>query len=178
MSSLSNKTTPPKPEPQSISEKAEAIAAAWAEARLVYPLYFYLTTHFHLGVPPVNDSALPAACPANELFGRITRWLEEMDACVKTNQLRQLLHSIKEIQPDSLRALIWRLLRRPEKTPADRDNIDLLLATYFALCAPEDLYSCEITLGDVAQVLHGVLGDADSTELEWCAPLDQVLEAT
>jgi hypothetical protein len=178
MSGMSNKSAPPKTETQSISEKAEAIATAWLEARLVYPLYFYLTTHFHLGVPPVSDSALPAACPANDLFSKVTHWLDEMDACVKTNQLRQLLHSIKEIQPDSLRALIWRLLRRPEKSPTDRDNIDLLLATYFALCAPEDLYSCEITLGDVAQVLHNVLGDADSTELEWCAPLDQVLEAT
>lgn len=178
MSGMSNKSAPPKPDGHSISEKAEAIAAAWLEARLVYPLYFYLTTQFNLGVPPIYDSALPAACPANELFSKITHWLDGMDACVKTNQLRQLLHSIKEIQPDSLRALIWRLLRRPEKSPTDRDNIDLLLATYFALCAPEDLYSCEITLGDVAQVLRNVLGDADSTELEWCAPLDQVLEAT
>ncbi|HEV2289607.1 MAG TPA: hypothetical protein VGR81_11700 [Candidatus Acidoferrales bacterium] len=175
---MSNKSAPPKPDARSISEKAEAIAAAWLEARLVYPLYFYLTTHFHIGIPPANNSVLPAACPANDLFAKITQWLDEMDGCVKTNQLRQLLHSIKEIEPDSLRALIWRLLRRPEKSPTDRDNIDLLLATYFALCAPEDLYSCEITLGDVAQVLRNVLGDADSTELEWCAPLDQVLEVT
>jgi hypothetical protein len=70
-----------------------------------------------------------------------------------------------------------RLLRRPEKSPTDRDNIDLLLATYFALCAPEDLYSCEITLADVAQVLRAVIVDADPTELEWCVPLNQVLDA-
>src|SRR6185437_6890207 len=65
----------------------------------------------------------------------------------------------------------------PEKTSTDRDNIDLLLATYFALCAPEDLYSCEITLSEVAQVLRTVIVDADPTELEWCVPLNHVLDA-
>lgn len=177
MSGLTEKSALPKQPAASLGEKAEAIAAAWSEARLVYPLYYYLTTHFHLEIPPVHEPALPAACPASELFGRIMRWLDQMDTAVRTNQLRQLLHSLKEIKPESLRAVILRLLRRPEKTPTDRDNIDLLLATYFALCAPEDLYSCEITLADVAQVLRGVLPDADATELEWCVPLDQVLES-
>ena len=161
----------------SLGEKAEAIVSAWAEARLVYPLYFYLTTHFHLEIPPVHEPTLPAACPASNLFERIVQWLDEMDTRVRTNQLRQLLHSLKEIKPESLRAVIARLLRRSEKTSTDRDNIDLLLATYFALCAPEDLYSCEITLADVAQVLHSVIVDADPTELEWCVPLNQVLDA-
>ncbi len=160
-----------------VGEKAEAIAAAWAEAREVYPLYSYLAMQFHLGVPPVLESLLTVACPAPDVFEKVVRWLDKMDPQIRTNQLRQLLHSMREIRPECLRALILRLLRRTEKSSTDRDNIDLLLATYFALCAPEDLYSCEITLADVAQVLHGVLEDADATELEWCEPLDQVLEA-
>lgn len=176
MSKLAGKSVPQE-QPGSLSEKAEAIAGAWAEARLVYPLYFYLATHFNLAVPPVHDPTLPAACPATNLFEQVMRWLDEMDTQIRTNQLRQLLHSLKDVRPEYLRGLILRLLRHSEKTATDRDNIDLLLATYFALCAPEDLYSCEITLADVAQVLQGVLADADSTELEWCGPLDQVLEA-
>lgn len=175
MSKLAGKSVPPSP--VSLSQKAAAIAEAWAEARLVYPLYFYLATHFNLAIPPVHDPTLPPACPATNLFEQVTQWLDEMDAQIRTNQLRQLLHSLKDVKPESLRALILRLLRHPEKTPTDRDNIDLLLATYFALCAPEDLYSCEITLADVAQVLQSVLADADPTELEWCGPLDQVLDA-
>src|SRR5487761_788227 len=177
MSSLTEKSVPAKQSAQSLGERADAIAAAWADARLVYPLYFYLTTHFHLEIPPVHEPSLPVACPASDLFDRIIQWLHQMDVRIRTNQLRQLLHSLKEIKPESLRAIILRLLRRPEKTSTDRDNIDLLLATYFALCAPEDLYSCEITLADVAQVLRTVVADADSTELEWCVPLDQILEA-
>ena len=177
MSKLAGKSLPTEQAGLTVGEKAEAIAAAWSEARLVYPLYFYLATHFHLSVPPVHDDTLPAACPATDLFEKAIRWLDEMDTKIRTNQLRQLLHSLKDVRPECLRALILRLLRHSEKTPSDRDNIDLLLATYFALCAPEDLYSCEITLGDVAQVLQSVLVDADSTELEWCMPLDQVLDA-
>lgn len=177
MTKLAGKSTPPEQVPPSLSETAEAIAGAWAEARLVYPLYFYLATHFHLAIPPVHDAALPAACPATDLFELVIRWLDEMDAQIRTNQLRQLLHSLKDVRPESLRALILRLLRHSEKSSTDRDNIDLLLATYFALCAPEDLYSCEITLADVAQVLQSVLADADPTELEWCGPLNQVLDA-
>jgi hypothetical protein len=177
MSKLAGKTTAHEPSHISLSEKAEAIAAAWAEARQVYPLYSYLATHFHLAVPPVHENSLSAACPASDVFEKVILWLDQMDSLIRTNQLRQLLHSIKDLKPESLRALILRLLRRTEKTPTDRDNVDLLLATYFALCAPEDLYSCEITLGDVAQVLQGVLIDADATELEWCEPLNQVLDA-
>jgi len=177
MSGLEEKTALVKQPLPSLGEKAESISSAWAEARLVYPLYFYLTTHFHQEIPPVHEPTLPATCPASDLFECILRWLDEMDTRVRTNQLRQLLHSLKEIKPESLRAVIARLLRRSEKTSADRDNIDLLLATYFALCAPEDLYSCEITLADVAQVLRSVLVDADPTELEWCVPLNQVLDA-
>ncbi len=176
MSKMIGKPPAEKPARGPVMEKAEEIAAAWAEAREVYPVYSYLAIQFHFGVPPVLDSALSVACPASDVFAKVTGWLDKMDSQIRTNQLRQLLHSMREVRPECLRALILRLLRRTEKTSTDRDNIDLLLATYFALCAPEDLYSCEITLADVAQVLHGVLEDADATELEWCEPLNQVLD--
>ena len=177
MTKLAGKSVPSGQPAPSLSQQAEAIAGAWAEARLVYPLYFYLATHFHLTIPPVQEASLSAACPATSLFEKVIHWLDEMDAQIRTNQLRQLLHSLKDVKPESLRALILRLLRHTEKSATDRDNIDLLLATYFALCAPEDLYACEITLADVAQVLQNVLADADPTELEWCGPLNQVLDA-
>lgn len=176
MSKLTGKPPVEKPARGPVMEKAEAIAAAWAEAREVYPLYSYLAIQFHFGVPPVLDSAISVACPASDVFAKVTDWLDKMDPQIRTNQLRQLLHSMREVRPECLRALLLRLLRRTEKTPTDRDNVDLLLATYFALCAPEDLYSCEITLADVAQVMHGVIEDADATELEWCEPLNQVLD--
>ncbi|HEV2297784.1 MAG TPA: hypothetical protein VGR72_04625 [Candidatus Acidoferrales bacterium] len=174
MSSLKEK--PPTQDKPGISTKEQA--ALWAEARLVYPLYFFLATHFKLETPLTSQAELPVACPTADVFNCVMRWLDSIDTKIRANQLRQLLHSVKDIQPENLRAVILRLLHRPVKTSTDRDNIDLLLATYFALCAPEDLYACEATLADVAHVLSGVLPDADGTPLEWCASLDQILETT
>lgn len=162
--------------PSAIQPKEQAIA--WEDARSVYPLYFFLATHFKLETPLTRQAELPIACPTPDVLDCVLRWLDVMDGRIRANQLRQLLHSVKDIKPENLRAVILRLLRRPIKTSTDRDNIDLLLATYFALCAPEDLYACEATPVDVAHVLNSVLPDADATPLEWCASLDQILEAT
>src|SRR6185437_15610971 len=77
---------------------------------------------------------------------------------------------------ESLRALIHRQLRKVNKSDTDRDKIDLLLVQYFVLCASADLVHNEVTLRDVARLLQPVLGDADVTPLEWCEPLEQILE--
>ncbi|MGH9738104.1 MAG: hypothetical protein ACRD4X_05900, partial [Candidatus Acidiferrales bacterium] len=77
---------------------------------------------------------------------------------------------------EGLRSLVHRQLRKPHKTSADRDKIDLLLVQYFAMRATEDLLHKEITLADVAQTLQPVLSEADATPLEWCEPLEKILE--
>src|SRR5579864_3072728 len=178
MSSLKENSAVPKNSAVLPGEKTAEFTAAWAEARLVCPLYFFLATHFNLETPLTRQAELPTSCPTPDVFECVVRWLDLMDTRIRTNQLRQLLHSVKDIKAENLRAVIQRLLRRPAKSGTDRDNIDFLLATYFALCAPEDLYACEITLADVAQVLKSVLPDADATPLEWCSPLDQIHDAT
>jgi hypothetical protein len=47
---------------------------------------------------------------------------------------------------------------------------------YFALCAPAKIYHKQIELFDVAQVMKPVLGDVDDSTLEWCEPLEQMIE--
>jgi hypothetical protein len=47
---------------------------------------------------------------------------------------------------------------------------------YFALCAPAKIYHKQIELFDVAQVMKQVLGDVDDSTLEWCEPLEQMIE--
>ncbi|HKW88041.1 MAG TPA: hypothetical protein VJN21_04720 [Candidatus Acidoferrales bacterium] len=174
MSSLKEKPIAQKEQAATPAEKA----TQWADARLVYPLYFFLATHFKLETPLTSQAELPVACPTPDVFDCVVRWLDLIDTKIRANQLRQLLQSVKGIKPENLRAVILRLLRRPVKTSTDRDNIDLLLATYFALCAPEDLYACDASLTDVAHVLSDVLPDADGEPLEWCASLDEILETT
>jgi hypothetical protein len=153
-------------------------AAKWAEARLVYPLYAALATQFDLAPLPYAPGELPPARPTQNVFDGDMKWLDEVDQKVLAYQLRQLPSEILNASEESLRALINRQLRKADKTDADRDKIDLLLVQYFVLCASDDLVHKEITLEDMARTLQPVLASADPTPLEWCEPLEQILEKT
>jgi hypothetical protein len=153
-------------------------AAKWAEARLVYPLYAALATQFDLAPLPYAPGELPPARPTRNAFDGDMKWLAEVDQKVLAYQLRQLPSEILNASEESLRALINRQLRKADKTDADRDKIDLLLVQYFVLCASDDLVHKEITLEDMARTLQPVLATADPTPLEWCEPLEQILEKT
>ena len=152
-------------------------AARWGEARLAYPLYAALATQFDLAPAPYPAGELPPERPTREVFDRDLQWLDTIDEEVRAFQIRQLPPEVLNASEEALRAFVQRLLKRPDKTNADRDKIDLLLVQYFALCAPEQLYREEIKLADVAHVLQPVLVEADATPLEWCEPLDRILDA-
>src|SRR5258708_39116884 len=51
-----------------------------------------------------------------------------------------------------------------------------MLAQYFALEVPPKIYHKHIELSDVAQVMQPLLGDVDPAPLDWCAPLEQMIE--
>jgi hypothetical protein len=150
-------------------------AARWTEARLAYPLYAALAAQFELAPLPYAAGELPPARPTRDVFDRDLQWFDAIDEKVRAFQIRQLPPETLNSSEEALRAFIQRLLKRADKTTADRDKIDLLLVQYFALCAPEGLYREEIKLADVARVLQPVLLEADATSLEWCEPLDQIL---
>lgn len=152
------------------------LAAQWVEARLAYPLYAALAVQFHLAPLPHAPGELPPDKPAREVFDRDLAWLDSIDETVRAYQIRQLPAETLNASEETLRAFVQRQLKKPDKTNADRDKIDLLLVQYFALCAPEELYRNEIKLEHVAKVLQPVLIEADATPLDWCQPLEQILE--
>ncbi len=152
------------------------VAARWTEARVAYPLYAALATQFELAPAPYPAGELPALRPTRDVFDRDLQWFDAIDEKVRAFQIRQLPPEVLNASEEALRAFIQRLLKRPEKTNADRDKIDLLLVQYFALCAPEALYREEIKLADVARVLQPVLMEADAAPLDWCEPLEQILK--
>lgn len=158
------------------SDSPVDFAAQWTEARLAYPMYVALANHFNFGPPPHPADELPPVRPTREVFDRDLAWLDSIDGRVRAFQIRQLPPEVLNRNEEILRAFIHRQLRKPDKTNVDRDKIDLLLVQYFALCAPEELYRSNIRLQDVAKVLRPVLSEADATPLEWCEPLDQILE--
>jgi hypothetical protein len=164
-------------QPPSPAQSGSAdFVAQWSEARNAYPLYAALATQFNFGALPYPAGELPPQRPTREVFDSVIKWLDGIDACVRAFQIRQLPPETLNASEQNLRAFLQRQLRKHEKTTADRDKIDLLLVQYFALCAPEELYRKEIHLEDVAQVLQPVLTAADATRLDWCAPLDQILD--
>ncbi|MFY9730975.1 MAG: hypothetical protein WAK24_10220 [Candidatus Acidiferrales bacterium] len=152
------------------------VAARWTEARLAYPLYAALAAQFELAPAPYPAGELPAPRPTRDVFDRDLQWFDAIDEKVRAFQIRQLPPEVLNASEEALRAFIQRLLKRPGKTNADRDKIDLLLVQYFALCAPEELYREEIKLADVARVLQPVLIEADAAPLDWCEPLEQILK--
>ncbi|MGB8540103.1 MAG: hypothetical protein WCD49_00565 [Candidatus Acidiferrales bacterium] len=151
-------------------------ASQWGEARLAYPLYAALAAQFNFAPLPHPAGEMPPLRPTRDVFDADLKWFDSIDENLRAFQIRQLPPEILNASEDGLRAFLQRQLRKQEKTAADRDKIDLLLVQYFALCAPEDLYRKDIGLGDAAQVLQPVLGEVDLAPLEWCAPLDQILE--
>jgi hypothetical protein len=153
-------------------------AAQWREARLVYPIYAALATQFDLAPLPYAQGEIPPPRPSRDVFDGDLKWLATLDQKVLAYQIRQLPSQILNGSEEALRALIHRQLKKQDKTNADRDKIDLLLVQYFVMCAPEDLLHKEVALNDVAQTLAPVLVEADATPLEWCEPLEKILEKT
>jgi hypothetical protein len=152
--------------------------AQWKEAREVFPIYLALAKQLQMEIPiPQGKRTLPEK-PDLELFSKAQEWLDSMDQRVLVHQLRHLLQmTTLNASETSLRALIQRHLRKSKKNNTDRDKIDFLLVQYFALCAPAKIYHKQIELADVAQVMQPVLGDVDPAPLDWCAPLEKMIDS-
>jgi hypothetical protein len=150
--------------------------AQWDELRSVFPIYVALAKQLQLDIPiPQNKRILPEKIDP-ELFTQIPYWLDAMDQQVMVHQLRHLLQmTTLNASESGLRALIMRHLRKPSKTTVDRDKADFLLVQYFALTAPPKIYHKQIELADVVNVLKPVFGEADSTPLPWCEPLEKMI---
>ncbi len=157
--------------------RSEELTAKWNEGRNAYPIYAALALQCQLSTLPFPEGQLPPVDRSIDGMAQDLRWLDELDDKIRAVDLRQLLPDTLNTSEVSLRAFVQRQLRKPEKTDADRDKLDFLLVRYFALCAPESLYHEEIHLSDVARVLQPVLQEEDSTPLEWCDPLEQLLQS-
>ena len=152
--------------------------STWEEARSAFPIYLALAKQLRVQIPFGQDKRALPERPTNELYEQVHTWLEQMDQQVLVHQLRHLLQmTTLNASEEGLRALILRHLRKPTKTNADRSKIDFLLVQYFALCAPAKIYHKQIELADVSHVMEPVLGRVEATPLEWCAPLETMIEA-
>ena len=151
--------------------------AQWKEARSVFPIYLALAKQLQIEIPFTQAKRSLPEKPDLEIFSQAHEWLDSMDERVMVHQLRHLLQMTTLNDSESgLRALIARHLRKSKKSNVDRDKIDFMLAQYFALEVPPKIYHKQIELPDVAQVMQPVLGDVDPAPIDWCAPLEQMIQ--
>jgi hypothetical protein len=159
-------STPPAPD----------LAAQWAAARRLYPIYFEIAREFVIDVQPCADLETGADTPGRESVEQATQWLEEMDQRVQVHQLRQFLQSSPLADQEGLLELLRHFLATPTRTDVTRDKIDFLLVQYFSTAAPGELDDNDVDLAMVAQFLEPALGEVDLKTPLWLNALDRVLE--
>jgi hypothetical protein len=143
----------------------------------LFPIYEALTRRLDLGSGPYPLGAKSGSWSDKNIRDRDLHWLDQVDRQVQAVHLRHLLVTPAVAREDGLRLFLQRHLCKPEKLPADRDKIDLLLVQYFVLCAPQDLIAGPINVSDVAKILQPVLGELEPGSPEICEPLDHILDA-
>ena len=159
------------------SKPTNSRQAKWLEDRSVFPIYLALARQLEIDIPISPEKRNLPEKPDLDLFDEVESWLDEMDQRVVVHELRKLLQTTTlNANEGSLCSLIHRHLKKSSKTNVDRDKIDFLLVQYFALCAPAKIYHKQIEPSDVAQVMKPVLGDVEDTALDWCEPLEQMIE--
>jgi hypothetical protein len=155
---------------------AQDLAAQWAAARRLYPIYFEIAREFVIDVEPCADLEAGADTPGRESVEQATHWLEEMDQRVQVHQLRQFLQSSPLADQEGLLELLRHFLATPTRTDVTRDKIDFLLVQYFSTAAPGELDDNDVDLAMVAQYLEPALGEVDLKTPLWLNALDRVLE--
>jgi hypothetical protein len=155
---------------------APDLAAQWASARRLYPIYFEIAREFVIDVQPCADLETGADTPGRESVEQATQWLVEMDQRVQVHQLRQFLQTSPLADQDGLLELLRHFLPSPTRTDAARDKVDFLLVQYFSTVAPGELEDSDVDLALVARHLQPALGDMDLKTPLWLNALDRVLE--
>ena len=153
------------------------LAAQWASARRLHPIYSELAREFVVDVAPCADLEAGVETPGPESVEQAQQWLQDMDERIGVHQLRQFLQTSSVVEPEGLIDLVQYLLAKNPKTDSVRDKIDFLLVQYFSQIAPTDLDDDKADLACVAQGLKPILGPVDLKTPVWLNPLHRVLDA-
>src|SRR5205807_1599938 len=97
---------------------------------------------------------------------------EIVDRKVAVHELRKLLHAGEFQNDGTLHALIQRYLQKAEKTGADRDKLDCLLAH---VLRTRSAHAAELSLEDAARHLEPILGKSSAELPQWLQPLEALV---
>ena len=158
------------------------LAAQWASARRLYPIYVEMAREFALDLPACPD--LEAAdletsvqAPGRASVEQAQKLLNDLDDKIQVHQLRQFLQTSSVVDPDALVAMLQHFLTKLQRSDSVRDKIDFLLVQYFSQNAATDLDDDSADLACVARGLEPVLGKVELKAPVWLNALDRVLDA-
>src|SRR5271157_3639911 len=146
---------------QPSSSPTPDLAAIWASARRLHPIYAELAREFVIDTPACADLEAAVDSPGRESVEQAQQWLNDMDEKIQVHQLRQFLQTSSLVDPDGIIALLQHFLAKTAKTDSVRDKIDFLLVQYFSQGAPTDLVDNNVDVAYVAQSLEPVLGQVE-----------------
>ncbi len=169
--------TPDRSRTRNSDAVSSAVPQTWEDFSRLYPIYDALARQLELIGGPYSLGANSGSWADRKSRERDLLWLDQVDQQVQAVHLRQFLVAPAAAREDGLRLFLQRHLAKPEKLPADRDKIDLLVVQYFVLCASQDLIAGPIEISDVAKILQPVLGEVEPGSVDVCAPLDRILES-
>ncbi len=170
--------TPSQPSSSSQPETQTLdLAAVWANALRLYPIYSELAREFVIDVPACADLDARVEAPGPEAIEQAQQWLNAMDEKIQVHQLRQFLQTTSVVGHDSLLMLVQHFLAKTPRTDSSRDKIDFLLVQYFSQDAPTDLDDNSADLAYVAQGLETLLGKVELKAPVWLNALDRALDA-
>jgi hypothetical protein len=169
--------TPSQPSSSQPESQSPDLAAVWANARRLHPIYSELAREFVIDIPACSDLDAKVETPAPESVEQAQQWLNGMDEKIQVHQLRQFLQTSSVVDHDSLLLLVQHFLAKMPRTDSSRDKIDFLLVQYFSQDAPTDLDDNGADLAYVAQGLEPVLGKVELKAPVWLNALDRVLDA-
>jgi hypothetical protein len=167
----------PSSSPSAAPDAAPDLAAIWANARRLHPIYAELAREFVIDIPTCSDLEVAADTPGRESVEQAQQWLNLMDEKIQVHQLRQFLQTSSLVDPEGLAALLKHLLAKTTRTDSVRDKIDFLLVQHFSQSAPTDLDDSRADIGYVAQGLEPVLGEVDLKLPVWLNALDRILDS-
>jgi hypothetical protein len=155
----------------------EKLSSEWRGALLVYPLYVALAREFVIDVSPCSALESGEIEPSQEAMELARPWFLGMDQRIQVHQLRQFLQTTPLSSEEALRAMLEHHLHKAERSHADRDKIDFLLAQFFSHCSPSQVEGTDVDLEYVSRALEPVLGKVELKPPAFLKPLDEFVRA-
>jgi hypothetical protein len=153
------------------------LSSEWRGAQIMYPLYVALAREFVIDLPACSALESGETEPSPELMELARPWFLEMDQRIQVHQLRQFLQTTALSSEEGLRALLEHHLHKAERSPADRDKIDFLLAQFFSHGVPSPLETTDVDLQYVSRALEPLLGTVELKPPAFLRPLDEFVRA-